>query len=125
MLRRLLFAMAKLNSMVRNKRLLQDIKHRINQAGVVRDASVFKSNKISFECMNDASLTWEDAFTNLVESVHSPNALTPLDVDQMIEFGYLLEACSSVPVNLLMSQIGIKSELKSAFVTELRQFFFQ
>ena len=110
--------MTKLNSMVRNKRLLQDIKRRINQVGVVRVASVFKSNKISFECMNDVSLTWEDAFTNLVESVHSPNALTPL-----IELGHLLEACSSVPVNLLMSQVGVKSELKSTFVAELLQFF--
>ena len=44
----------------------------------------FKSNKTSFECMNDVSLTWEDAFTNLVESVHAPEALTSLDVGQMI-----------------------------------------
>ena len=122
-LRCILFAMSKLNSMVRNKKLLQDIKRRINQSGLVRDSSVFKSNKISFECLNDVSLTWDEAFTNLVESVPAPKSLTPLDVDQMIGIGHLLKGCSFVSVKLLMSHIGIKSDLKNAFVTELLQFF--
>lgn len=73
--------------------------------------------------MNDVSLTWEDAFTNLVESAHAPKALTPLDVKPMIETCYLLEACCSVPVHLLISHIVIKLELNKELVTQILHVF--
>ena len=115
--------LSKLQTMLQDKALFNDLRRRISQQKLTKTNKYDEENfeNISFQCMNDLSLSWEEALERIIiDGINTPN---PFSEQEVVSLGSMLEDSTAVPVDVILEYYNISKKDTEKVVKQILRWF--
>ena len=100
---------------ITDKKLLNDLRRRISQIRALRNSKVDVSADFEILGNNSMSLSWEEAFENMIEGTHLRDFVNPFSWDTLLEVAELLQNVTSVEEKFLMKEFDVPHDQQVSF----------